>query len=123
MQLLAALGVVPAPERPVPLVESDDVLDALERSPRTSTACAREFVPQRRSIERVGGTSVRVQSRARPARYASLGPRADEHVVVQMRFTVTIDAVGESRQPAPVRRRVAVLAPARSRTTSARSSR
>ena len=119
-QLLAAIGVVTPPQRSVPLVEPRDVLDAVER---TAT-------PPRRPLGRARGAATPDRARRRRARarrasarrapcVAPAGPRADQHVVVQVRLTVAIDAVGETHDRSTiVAGSSTVVAARRSRTTS-----
>ena len=123
-QLLAAIGVVTAPQRAVPLVESRDHLDAAKGAPR----------PPRGALRRPRGAATSDRARRRRAACAKserasstlpapCGPRADEHVVVQVRLAVSVEPVGESDDARPIapaprgrRRRGARARPGRARS-------
>jgi hypothetical protein len=57
-ELLASVAVVSRPQRPVPFVESDDSLNTFKGTPRRPRRTRRQFMTQRCTIERVGGTGV-----------------------------------------------------------------
>jgi len=110
LQLLTPIEMMAAPESSIALVETDDVLHSFEGTPRRPRCSLAEFVTQRRSIESVGGHEVREEATAIEHRARSFGQRTDQHVIVQMRFTVSIHAVRESHDARPSSRVVAVLA-------------
>lgn len=106
-QLLSAITVVPRPEGSVPLVETDDALDTLERTPGGPRRALGELVAKRRSIEGVGRSGVGVQGSCIKNIAVTLRSCAHKDVVVQVRFTVTVETVRKAHHALPPRRFVA----------------
>jgi hypothetical protein len=67
-------------------------------------------VTKRRSVERIGRVGVGVESPRVKDVALVLGTRTNENVVVQMRFAVTVEAVGETDYPLPGGRLVSIEA-------------
>ena len=107
-ELLAAIAVVPRPERAVPLVETDHSLHTFEGTPRRPRRALGEFVAQRRAIERIGGRGVRVEGARIEHGALPFGSGTDEDVIVEMGFAVAVQAVSETDHAAPSCRRLIV---------------
>jgi hypothetical protein len=101
--------VVARPEGAVPLVESNHSLDALEGTPRRPRCATAQFVAQRRPIEGVARAEVCIECPRVNHIALVRRSRAYQHVIVEMRLTVSIHSVGKTHHTLPLRRPLTIL--------------
>jgi hypothetical protein len=101
-EFLASITMVSRPQRSVPFVEADHSLNTFKRSPSRPRRTRRYFVTQGCSIERVGGARVSEEGARVENVRVTLGPCPHQDVIVQVRFTVTVDAVSEGDDALPL---------------------
>src|SRR5271168_4034058 len=94
-------------QRAVPLVESDDVLHTFKGAPGRPRRALGQLVTQRGSIEGVGGQRVRVERSSVEHITLPLWPGTHQHVIVKVRFAVTVESVSEADDVFPSGRPVA----------------
>lgn len=110
VEFLTPFSVVTTPESSVPLVESGDVLNTVEGTPRRPRSALCQFVTKGGSIEGVGSERVGEESSTIEHRARLFGLCTNEDVIVEMRFAVPIDPVRKAHDASPSTTLVAITA-------------
>ena len=92
---------LPGPYSPGPFVYPLDHFNATKVSPRFSNTTFRQATPHFRPIERIGGFRVRLERTTVEHSPTMLGQSRNEHVIVEMGFTLSIHPVSESNHRPP----------------------
>jgi hypothetical protein len=108
-QFFSAIAMVARPQCPIPLIKSRHSLHSFKGAPRRPRRARVQLVTQRRAIERVGGERVRVQRSRVKDVPLTFGPSADQHVIVEVWFTMTVHSMGERDNAFPASRLLTVV--------------